>query len=263
VLGTLLVDSEPAGASVSVNGEPRGVTPLRLAELPLGPYALLIERAGYQPFSQTVTLSESGPAAELRPVLLRASPVPRAQATLTVLSTPFGASVSLDGTTVGQTPLTNLRVRPGLHQVELRKAGYEPWSRTLEAVAGQEYKLDAPLKPLPVVATPTPVATLDPARVYANTAAEVDTPARKLSGATASYPRGAPRLRSGDSVSVRVSFVVDEGGRVGDVSVVESGGKLLDEAVVSTVKTWTYAPAVKRGVKVKVRIELRQTFRAG
>ena len=45
-----------------------------VADLPLGGYALLIERSGYEPFSQAVTLSETGPVAELRPVLRRAAP---------------------------------------------------------------------------------------------------------------------------------------------------------------------------------------------
>jgi TonB family protein len=64
-------------------------------------------------------------------------------------------------------------------------------------------------------------------------------------------------------VSVTVSFVVDEEGAVGDVKVLESGGRLLDEAVVQTVQKWRYSPAVKKGIKVKARHTVKQTFRAG
>jgi len=45
--------------------------------------------------------------------------------------------------------------------------------------------------------------------------------------------------------------------------VLESGGKLIDDAVVSTVQKWKYAPAVKKGIKVKARHTVKQTFRAG
>jgi TonB family protein len=60
-----------------------------------------------------------------------------------------------------------------------------------------------------------------------------------------------------------VAFVVDEEGDVVDPRVVESGGKIVDDAVVSAVRSWRYSPAVKRGTRVKVRITMKQTFRAG
>src|SRR5262249_49928536 len=79
---------------------------------------------------------------------------------------------------------------------------------------------------------------------------------------TIAYPEGAARLRSGASVSVSVTFVVTENGEVMDARVVESGGKILDETVLSAVRKWKYAPATKRGTKVKVQTTFRQTFRA-
>jgi TonB family protein len=72
-----------------------------------------------------------------------------------------------------------------------------------------------------------------------------------------------PRLKSGESVSVTMTFIIDEEGTVSDVRVVESGGKQLDEAAVAAVLKWKYSPATKQGVKVKVRHTFRQTYRAG
>ena len=60
-----------------------------------------------------------------------------------------------------------------------------------------------------------------------------------------------------------MSFVVSENGEVTDLKVVESGGKAVDEAVMAAIRGWRYSPAVKKGVKVKVRITFKQTFRAG
>ena len=108
-----------------------------------------------------------------------------------------------------------------------------------------------------------PVDAVDANRIYVNSPAEVDTPARKTSGASAAYPQKAPRLKSGDSVSVRITFVVTEDGEVTDLRIVESGGRGVDDAVLSAVKKWKYSPAVKKGTPVKVRVEFRQTFRAG
>jgi TonB family protein len=102
---------------------------------------------------------------------------------------------------------------------------------------------------------------VDPAKVYQPS--EIDTQPRRLSGGSAQYPDGAPRMRSGDSVSVSLSFVITEDGEVADIKVTESGGKALDDAVTAAVQKWKYAPGIKKGVKVKVRSGAKQTFRAG
>ena len=118
-----------------------------------------------------------------------------------------------------------------------------------------------------VEATPTPAPTAEPvdvSRVYNNLASELDTVAKKVRGRRRPTRRSCRKLRSGDSASVTVAFVVTEEGEVAEAKVVESGGgKVLDEAVLAAVRSWKYSPAVKRGIKVKVRITLKQTFRAG
>jgi serine/threonine-protein kinase len=260
-LGRLRVESDPVGAAVSLNGEPRGVTPLDIEALPPGNYIVELSLRGYQPSTQTIVVTADGAPAQAKGVLQRLAP---AVASLTVLSTPLGAAVSIDGVPAGLTPLVNQRLRPGTHRVDVQKAGFEPWTSNLTARGGEPIKVDATLRPLAQPsAAPTSAATaapLDPNHVYANAMSEVDTIARKLGGDSVTYPERAPRLRKGDVVSVRVAMVVDETGRVSDVKVIESAGRVVDDAVVSAVKTWTYVPAVKRGVKVKVRIEVKQTF---
>ncbi len=52
--GALEVDSQPAGATVFVNGQPAGRTPLVLSSLPVGSRAIRIELSGYRPWSQSV-----------------------------------------------------------------------------------------------------------------------------------------------------------------------------------------------------------------
>jgi TonB family protein len=251
------VDSEPTGASVSVNGELRGVTPLTLESLALGEYEIKVDSKGYQPAIQKVTLADAQKQA-VHAVLTRAAPV---TGSVDILSTPFGAVIVVDGAGVGQTPLAGYKVKPGSHRIEIVRPGYEPWSTNIKVVAGQSQRVDVNLKALPA-SVPSPKAeTVDVNKVY--DAGDVDEKPRKLSGASPSYPDGAKRLKSGQSVSSRVSFVVTETGEVRDVNVMESGGKLVDDVVVGTVKTWKYAPGQKRGVKVKVQMTIKQTFQAG
>ncbi len=53
-LGTLAVESRPSGAAVTLNGRPRGTTPLRVDALAPGEYQVSMALQGYRPFSTTV-----------------------------------------------------------------------------------------------------------------------------------------------------------------------------------------------------------------
>jgi TonB family protein len=260
ITGTLHVETEPPGAAVSVNGETHGATPMDLGNVPLGSYEVKLELKGYEPKTQTVDLREDALHGEVKVALTKAAATGFADFT----STPPGATVTVDGARIGKTPLTGIKLRSGPRTIVVSEDGYDAWSGTLLIETGQRSRIDARLRAL-VRETPPPAAleVVDTTRVYPNTPTEVDTPARKISGTTVSYPEAAPRLRSGDSVSVGVVFVVNEGGEVTELRVVESGGKVLDEAVTAGVRSWKYAPAVKKGTKVKVQIAFKQTFRAG
>jgi TonB family protein len=245
---------------VNLNGETKGASPMELTGLGFGTYEITLDLKGYDSRTQTVEVTERAPQAEVKVALTR--PLP-AQGTADILSTPFGAAVSVDGASLGRTPLTDLKLKPGPRKVEITKDDYEPWSGTINVQAGKRARVDAQLKAVvKVVATPAPVIeTLDVNRIYRDT--EVDTKPRRTSGSTASYPDGAPKLKSGDSASVALEFVVTENGEVAEVKVIESAGKVIDEAVVAAIRSWKYSPGVKKGTRVKVRMPFRQTFRAG
>ena len=92
--------------------------------------------------------------------------------------------------------------------------------------AGKKAKVDAILRAV-AVATPPPAATPEPvdtAPVYNNVPSEVDTLAKRISGSSPTYPSDLPKLRSGDSASVVVTFVVTEEGEVTDARIAQSGG---------------------------------------
>jgi hypothetical protein len=65
---------------------------------------------------------------------------------LSVASTPDGADIEIDGSSVGNTPST-VDVAAGEHVVKVTKSGYKPWERKLK-VAGGEIHLTAELEKL-------------------------------------------------------------------------------------------------------------------
>jgi outer membrane biosynthesis protein TonB len=224
VKGFLKIETQPPGGIVQVNGQTKGATPVEFGDLPLGVYEIKIDLKGYDSKTQSVTLTEAQPKAELKLALARPAP---AMGVADFASTPPGATVTVDGAKAGTTPVVGYKLRPGAHAVEMAKEGFEDWSGTVTVQVGTPAKIEQALK-LVAKATPPPTPTpdaVDPARVYMNTPSEVDTVAKKTSGPSVSYPQNAPRLRSGDSVSVTISFVVDEQGEVGDLKVLESGAR--------------------------------------
>jgi len=260
VTGSLHVETFPPGATILVNGEMRGTSPLDLAPLAIGNYDIRAELRGYNPASETATIVADAPSPQLKLTLSRTAPT---QGSLEISSDPPGSAVLVDGNPVGQTPVAELKLKPGSHRVEVTREGYEAWSGSATIEAGKKAELEASLTPIPK-ATPTPAPPqLDTEKVYLNTASDVDQIAKKVSGSSASYPSNAPRLKSGDSVSVSVSFVVDEKGEISDLKVLESAGKQIDDAVLSALRNWKYQPAIKQGTPVKVKITFKQTFRAG
>jgi TonB family protein len=262
VFGTLRVLSEPEGALVKLDGEDRGQTPLELEEVPFGTHRVQLLLEGYQPQEHEVSVSLDEAVADLRATFARQPPP---LGTVRFASVPPGGEVSVDGKSVGQTPLDGVRLRAGSHRVQIALEGHEPWTGSVEVTAGRRASLEAELIPASSrAAGPPPPEPVDTTRVYENERGQVDRLARRESGRSPSYPSDrAPRLESGERVSVTLSFLVTETGEVRDVEITESAGGLIDGVVVSAVRTWRYEPALIRDVPVKVRVRFRQTFLGG
>jgi hypothetical protein len=162
-VGRVLVRSTPAGAEVTVNGERRGVTPLALRDLPFGGYSIAVSRAGYSSEQQQVTLTPARPAQSLELDLVgrpggsaavmsggsvTSSTIVTPGATIGSLmidSRPIGATVFVDGSAAGITPLVLDRLEPGPHAIRLERTGYHPWTTTVSVVPGELTRLAASL----------------------------------------------------------------------------------------------------------------------
>ncbi|MEJ2514026.1 MAG: PEGA domain-containing protein [Gammaproteobacteria bacterium] len=133
--------SQPAGASVFVDGVEVGATPL-VTPVEAGGRALRVSREGFEPWEGSLTV-EAGvdqvlPQIDLKP----------ADGRLRVTSTPAGASVLVNGRYRGQTPLV-ADVTPGESlRVQLRKAGFATATRSVSVASGDEGQLSVRLEPV-------------------------------------------------------------------------------------------------------------------
>ncbi|MDD1680025.1 MAG: PEGA domain-containing protein [Methanoregula sp.] len=84
---------------------------------------------------------------------------------LTIISTPSGAEVSIDGTAAGVTPVIGREVGAGTHSIGVTMAGYERYSAEKSIGNGEQAAVDATLKEIPVTIVPTSRPTTEPTLV--------------------------------------------------------------------------------------------------
>jgi hypothetical protein len=124
--GTLFVASEPAGASVSVDGKALDdKTPMMVAGLAPGKHAVTATLAGRTTVEQHTTVAAG------QRVLVQLA-LPAASHPVRVETVPSGAFVYVDGVLqVGQTPLSLTLANDEFYNLRIEKNGFELTSKSL------------------------------------------------------------------------------------------------------------------------------------
>ncbi len=123
------------GAPVRIDGEDVGVTPLNEVDVKSGRRRLEIRAKNYQTLTTPVDIEGCG-----KSQLLDLALIP-GWADVTIGSIPKGATVRLDGSLVGKTPL-DLDLFPGTHKVEISADRFKTWSTRLVVQANQPQALE-------------------------------------------------------------------------------------------------------------------------
>jgi CRISPR/Cas system-associated exonuclease Cas4 (RecB family) len=139
--GSLDVSSEPSGATIYVNGDFIGVTPL-LIQLNVGLYTVVLTKSGYNSVERSVSLQVD----EVTYVSEELTQIPPQTAVLNVSSNPSGAEVYVDGNYEGTTFLS-LNLTAGSYQVVVKLQRYKDYTVTKTLVAGQTSTISATLSP--------------------------------------------------------------------------------------------------------------------
>jgi formylglycine-generating enzyme required for sulfatase activity len=134
------ISSTPAGAAVQVDGASVGSTPLD-TEILAGMHSIVLTLAGHKP----VTLAQQIEAgATLR---LENIDLPPADGSLSLGSDPPGASLSVDGTFQGVTPLQLALASGTAHTLHLSKPGYQTIEKRVTLSADEQQALRLALPP--------------------------------------------------------------------------------------------------------------------
>ena len=136
--GRLVLQSLPSGASISVDGDFHGTTPMTLTLPSLQEHGIKLSKPGYRTRSDSVKLN----ADEERELMVKLSPQ---YGTVFVSAQPADAELIVDGKPVGEaTRRLRLTTRP--HTLEFRKRGYVTQRVTVNPRAGDSQSLDVNLK---------------------------------------------------------------------------------------------------------------------
>ena len=146
LLGGLTVKSDPEGANVYLDGQMKGVTPLRLDKVKKGTINLEIKKNHYGTVKRNLvvnpSLGETTVDVHLESLC----------GSLVVKSSPGGATVFVDGKEKGVTPLRLDNVRKGNLNIKLIKKGFETESKIITVKPSEERKFFAKLRQ-PVVSS--------------------------------------------------------------------------------------------------------------
>lgn len=147
----ITITSTPPGATVTVDGTNRGVTPLTVTGLKPRNYNLTVSLKGHAPISRTVDLSDSAQSAQ-------DFTLQQAFGKLSIVSDPSGAQVLMDGEVYGITPLKLDSFPVGEYILTLKLDGNKDVADTVSVVEGttltKQYKFDLALGGLSVESDP-------------------------------------------------------------------------------------------------------------
>jgi hypothetical protein len=151
VLGLVLVRSVPDGTTIKIDGVDRGKTPLLLTDIPVGRHRVAASCAGFVP--KDVELTVEGRTPQALDINLASD-----SAKLTIVSTPAGATVVVNGLSKGVTPCEIERLPAGENDVSVTLAGYVSFQQKVKLQAGEEQKIETILAPEPaslsIISTP-------------------------------------------------------------------------------------------------------------
>ncbi|NQT18475.1 MAG: PEGA domain-containing protein [Planctomycetes bacterium] len=128
----LTVRSKPAGATVFLDNQYAGVTPVKL--LPDGgPHSIRLVLSGYGSHSQAVEMGG-------KPRKIDVELLPVEQGVIEITSQPSDAEVILDGDKIGLSPI-RIGAAPGTYEILIQKTNYIAWKNTVQLAPGQTLKV--------------------------------------------------------------------------------------------------------------------------
>jgi PKD repeat protein len=134
--GSIAVTSVPNGATVTLDGQYEGTTPVIVPDVLPGNHEISLTYSGYTRLNQSISVGSSQTTAVNANLVVSAEPAV-STGSLTVVTDPAGAQVSVDGGVKGVSPATIPGLSAGTHTLLLKMEDYYDLSTTVNVTPGQ------------------------------------------------------------------------------------------------------------------------------
>ena len=161
--GAIVVMSDPAGAEVTVNGQPRGKTPATVREVPKGRATVTVSKHGYKEATREIAMV----AGETQNLFVKLNGLP---GSMSLTSVPEGARFYVNDQPQGKGPVLMKNLNPGQYVVRAEMDGYATETKTVVldngGFAAEEFRLANVMGRIEVCTSPAGAEVLlDGARV--------------------------------------------------------------------------------------------------
>jgi predicted transglutaminase-like cysteine proteinase len=175
---SLSVTSVPSGGTVLIDGIESGLTPLADTGVSCEQHTVTVSHEGFDDYTIGIDLL-TGMHRDIAADLVGTSNI----GTVIIRSEPDAATLWVDDTYKGRTPLTLYAMQPGRHALLLRADGYEPYHDTVTATPGSTPEYMEYLIPLPDTGFLSIASSPDGAsvRIDGNDAGTTPTPLKRMS----------------------------------------------------------------------------------
>jgi len=154
--GAISVTANVSGATVTLNGLKYGATPLAPRAVAVGDADIGVSKSGWLPETRKVDILpgvvtdvdftlKADPNAKTDVGIGGGGPAMPTTGFLVVNAGASGAEVTLDGGPVTPDKDGRVEAKPGVHELEVKASGYEPWRRRVRIARGQKTTVEADL----------------------------------------------------------------------------------------------------------------------
>ncbi|MCS6858365.1 MAG: PEGA domain-containing protein [Sandaracinaceae bacterium] len=139
-MGEIVLVGVPEGAAVLLDEQPVDASSLPVLRTTVGNHTVRVRKPGHTEHSEVVSV-QANQRVEVVVDLIPLSHV------FVITTIPPGARIFVDGRYFGESP-GEVELAPGNHLLRLSLKGHKEIERTLEAIAGEQSKIEVELPPL-------------------------------------------------------------------------------------------------------------------
>ncbi len=232
----------PGSANFTIDGDRVGAGVRRISEvLPFGQHTLSVSIENYEPWTRTITLDENGYSATVSPAAIATT------GRLMIAPEPW-ANVSIDGVSVGTTPMAPVELEEGSHTVVLANPDYEDQSQTVTIVVGEDVSIRY---------TASEIQPEQPEEIAEDLPVTSPFPISQVGPVTPDLAHQMGDIHG----YVTLEVLVGADGSVQNVSVVSDElGLGCGAAAEAAVRQWIFSPATQGGVPIEVPTQVQVRF---